>query len=194
MFYRFFRFLILIFFKIVFRLKVIGKEKIPDNSKFILCANHNSNWDPLAIAAAMDNQVYFMAKKELFKTKFTNWFFSKLGAFPVDRENADLKAMKKSLKILKDGHCLGIYPEGTRTNKIDREAMKNGVGFIALKAKSNVVTAEIKDGYKIFRPVKVIIKDNLSIKDYEKLNNKEAVKRLSDDIFNSIYNNQLEGE
>jgi 1-acyl-sn-glycerol-3-phosphate acyltransferase len=98
-----------------FRLSVQGAEHMPSTGPVILCMNHESLLDiPLAVIAS-PRPVTFMAKKELFRKRVGGWLLQELGAFPVDRERFDLKAIRLALGVLSRGEVLGMYPEGTRT-------------------------------------------------------------------------------
>ncbi|MDN8940728.1 lysophospholipid acyltransferase family protein, partial [Staphylococcus aureus] len=77
--------------------------------------------DPVFLAIIFSSKIKFMGKKELFENKFLAVFLRSIGVFPIDREGRDLKSLKNSIKLLKDGKVLGIFPEGTRTHNINRK-------------------------------------------------------------------------
>ena len=88
-FYFFWRAVLLPFFKLIYRMKYIGRENVPENGAYILASNHRLATDPIMLGMGLKRQVLFMAKEELFKNKFISWFLRKLGAFPVSRGKAD---------------------------------------------------------------------------------------------------------
>ena len=94
---------------------IIGRENLPEHGA-LLCPNHNSNWDPVLVAlkVPVNYRLHIMAKKELFCNKVFDWVLRKLGAFPVDRGEGDIEAVKTALKAIKSGDNLLIFPEGTR--------------------------------------------------------------------------------
>ena len=127
---------------IVFPAKVIGKEYTKIDEPFIFCSNHLSMIDPvILVGAVLSRKAYFMGKDELYKTKIGNWLFRSLLSFPVVRGTADMAAIRKSIKCLKDGYDMMIFPEGTRNLKKDGSMLElhNGVGIIALNAKCKIV-------------------------------------------------------
>ncbi len=146
-----------------FRVKVVGRENEPDEGGFMVCANHTSATDPVVLCYAFSkNQVRFMAKKELFKVPVVNWMVGLLGAFPVDRGGGDVGAIKKSVNILKEGQCMGIFPQGHRYPAVDPRTTptKNGAALICTKAEANIVPAYIvrkNNTHKLFRRTWVII-------------------------------------
>ena len=134
--------------KLVFNTKVIGLENLPDKP-YILAGNHRNMFDVVILITNIDDEIHFMAKKELFKVKILNSIFSKMGAFPVDRNSIDIKAVKESFRLLKSGEVLGIFPEGTR-NKTDNILLpfKEGVSSIASKINVPIVPFGISGEFK----------------------------------------------
>lgn len=94
-------FLVHIFSVIVFRVKLVGKENVPKEGAYIMCANHQSNWDAPILVSSTKRRMHVMAKEELFKNKFIYWLGEKCLVFPVKRGKMDLDSMKHSLKVLK---------------------------------------------------------------------------------------------
>jgi 1-acyl-sn-glycerol-3-phosphate acyltransferase len=134
-------------FYIVFRCRVEGVENIPKTGGVIVAANHASNFDPPFAATFVPRHVYFMAKEELFKVPVFGSAIRCLHAFPVKRGASDRNAIRIALKVLSDGHCLGLFPEGTRSRDGKIRKPEPGLALIAAKAKVPVVpTAVIGTG------------------------------------------------
>jgi 1-acyl-sn-glycerol-3-phosphate acyltransferase len=73
-----------------------------------------------------------MAKSEYFaKPSLTRWIFSHYHAFPVIRHSPDRKALKRANDILREGHVLILYPEGTRVESGGLHRAEPGAGFLA---------------------------------------------------------------
>ena len=72
-----------------FRMKIHGVENMPLPGPVVVVCNHRSNLDPFFLGAAFPRQIHFMAKAELWKFKPLGWLIDKLGAFPVNRGEAD---------------------------------------------------------------------------------------------------------
>ncbi len=170
-----------------FRIKVHGKENIPENPAIIACANHWSNLDPFFLALGLPLKFNFMAKKELFEILVLRNILKAAGVFPIDRHGNDLKALRYAIGLIKDGKTLGIFPEGTRVKQISRENMHEGVGFIALKAKADILPIEIVTNYKLFSRVDIYVKEPIEIIKFQEIKNKEAMSMISDEIFENIY-------
>ncbi len=187
-FYHIARFIASIVFRIIFRIEIVGKENIPKEGRLILCSNHISNLDPVMLGIAVPRPISFMAKKELFEKKILGKLVSGLGAFPVDRDGSDLSAIRNSLKVLKEEKVLGIFPEGTRVDKMDLENTKAGIGLIAIKGKSPVVPVYIASKYRPFSKVKITIGKPINFDDYKSMKlGTEEYREISKNIMKSIY-------
>ncbi|MBE6647535.1 MAG: 1-acyl-sn-glycerol-3-phosphate acyltransferase [Ruminococcaceae bacterium] len=133
----------------LFRIHAHNAENEPceADGPYIIASNHMSNADPVFLCAATDlQQPHFMAKKELFKVPLVNKLVAALGAYPVDRKGADVAAIRKTIKMLGEGKCIGIFPQGHRYMGVEpRETeIKSGLGMIAVKAEATVLPCYIK--------------------------------------------------
>lgn len=143
MVYAFFRVVFCVFFKLLFRAEIVGTENIPKDGPLILAANHMSNWDPPFLACFISRKVSYMAKEELFRNPIFGAAITSCHAFPVKRGAADMGAIKSAIQVLKQGRCLGLFPEGTRSKTGEIGKAEAGVGLIASKSKAPVVPAAI---------------------------------------------------
>ena len=140
------------FYKVFYPAKVEGLENVPAEGGCVLCANHLSARDPFYIGLRVyPRHLHFMAKVELFKFKPLAAVMRGLMAFPVDRGHHDLNAIRTSLKVLNDGHILGLFPQGTRSRDNTPTPMLNGVAMIALRAQKPVIPVYIGGPYRLFR-------------------------------------------
>lgn len=171
----------------IFRIRVKGLENMEETDKVIVCANHKSLLDPIFLAISMPQRIYFMAKKELFDKPLLGGLLRALGAFPVDRFGRDLKALRASVALVNEDKILGIFPEGTRVKEAKRENVKDGVAFIALKAKADIMPVEIISTYKPFRKSEILIKKPIPVNDFASFKNKEAMKKMTDRVYDKIY-------
>ena len=134
------------FCRLIFRIKITGLENIPKEGGFVVCANHTSMLDVVALAASFNRLLMFMAKKELFKFKPFGALIKKVGAFPVDRKGADVGAIKTAISLVENGELVNIFPQGTRYVKRDPSTtkVKSGAGMIAYHAKCGAIPVFIK--------------------------------------------------
>ena len=144
---------------ILYPTRVIYKNRMPKKKKCIATSNHYSNLDPLIYNFRFFRKYRFLAKKELFKTKFSAWLFKKIGAIKVDRSQITPSVYKECLKELKNEKQLFIFPEGTR-NKKDTEEMgdiKSGVITFASKGDAEIVPMIMYRKPKLFRKNYIIV-------------------------------------
>lgn len=173
MLYRFLRCILRPLVFIFFRPSLIGFENLQIQGKCIIICNHISLLDPVVIGCIVPRPIHFMAKKELFKNRFFGWLLSQLGAFPVKRGTADIAAIKKALKVLKNGELFGIFPEGTRSKTGDMQNLEPGVAMIALKSNAPVVPIVIHNRYRCFKKTSITIGAPIDLSDFidQKMNN-----------------------
>ena len=133
-----------------------------------------------------------MAKKELFKIPLLAQLIKMLGAFPIDRGGNDVGAIKKSVAMLKEGKCLGIFPQGHRYPETDPRGTprKNGAALICTRAEADVVPVYIhrkNHKFRLFKRTYVIIGERIAFSSfgYDPEGSGEY-KRLTDGIFDKV--------
>ena len=199
--FRLIQFMLMFLFKMLYRVERIDLNKIPKKGKFILCSNHISYLDPVIIGAYIPRYIYFMAKKELYNTKFLGSLVTFLNAFPVKRRTLDRKTISISFDVLKGGNILGLFPEGTRSTDGILRKGKKGMGFIAAYSKTSIIPVAISGANKIvqkprkrifFPKIKLIAGDVINIEDIlKKHNKKEAIQIIVEktmDEIGKVYN------
>lgn len=139
--------------KLLFFVRVEGEENLPKGACVIM-GNHRAWIDPFFLAiCAKDREIRFMGKKELWGNKVFAWIAKQVRGIPVDRGNADMASIRLSMTVLKNGHTLGIFPEGTRSKGDSMLPLQGGASMLALRAKCPVVPMYIDGGYRLFHRV-----------------------------------------
>ena len=127
-----------------YKINYIGTENIPEEGGFIIASNHLRALDPLYIALGVEKrQIYFMGKQELFRKPIIGTLFKKANGFPVVRGRGDKEAVEYAIRVVKEGHILGIFPEGTRSKDLKPSRAKSGIGLIAREAKADILPVSI---------------------------------------------------
>ena len=190
MFYKIFKVLCRIWFGLILRTRVIGVENIPKDGAFILAANHVSNWDPPFLGTFMSREVCYMGKEELFSNPVMAWVCRNRHVFPVKRGAADKSAIKTAIKLLKDGKCFGIFPEGTRSKTGKLGKAEPGVSLIAAMTKAPIIPAAIVNTEKIFSREKFLprlaVIYGTPIKFTGSTKDKQALADFAQEIMNEI--------
>ena len=127
--------------RVVYRVKVEGKEHVPTRGPVILAANHRSFLDSIFIPLTVRRRVTFVAKAEYFDDPKTAWFFRGVGQIPIRREggSASDRALDAAMDVLRAGKVFGIYPEGTRTRDGLLHRGHTGVARLALRSGAPIV-------------------------------------------------------
>lgn len=172
--------------KIIFPTKVIGAENIPTEGPVLICSNHVSLVDPVLIATSFKRRITFMAKKELFGTKFTNWFFRNLGMVPVDRGASDIAALRVCLDVLNEGGLLGVFPQGHRFKQDESREIQNGAALMALRSKAVVIPAHVSAPMKAFRRTTIRFGAPIDFSDMARVNS-QAIQAASNRITEGIW-------
>ena len=103
---------------------------------YIIMANHRSFADPMALAIKVKRyEIRFIGKRELAHGRLKSWLFSGLHMILVSRHATDMDAMRQCMQTLKEGHILGIFPEGTRHQPEMMQEVESGTAIIALRAR-----------------------------------------------------------
>lgn len=157
--------------KTILPVKYHGLENVSDlKAPYILMANHTSMLDPFMMAAAIPQyQIRFIGKKELWKFPPFAWFANNINAIPVDRHNTDMEAMRACMRVTREGHVLGIFPEGTRHHKGLMTELESGVAMIALRSRVPLVPVYIAGKLGLFRTLHVYVGKPIDMDDLREM-------------------------
>lgn len=177
--YSFLRVIILI----VFRFKIVGQENIPTGAALI-CANHSSNFDAMIVSlcCGIKTHVHYMAKSELFRIPIVGGILHAIGSFPVDRDTKDLKAIKTSMKYLKSGEKVGIFPEGRRITSGKMGAAKRGAVKIADQMHVPIVPIFVPVKKKIFHKYTLVVGKPYDVNPLKQTLTNKEYNNLADDL------------
>lgn len=167
-------------YKIAFRVKITGK--VPNDGAYIICSNHINYLDAAAIVLFNKRKVNFVAKEDLFTYGILMWLGHLFDAIPIKRNMQDIEAMKRCLKVLKNGELLGIFPEGTRKGMEKNIKAKNGAAFMAMRANVKVIPVGIHGTFKPFSKVYVNYGEPMDLSKY----NKEEMDKATEEIMERI--------
>ena len=111
--------------------QVRGSENVPRQGPLLVVANHLNLADPPLLGVSLGRKAIFMAKEELFRSRFSGYFIRSFGAFPVHRGRVDKKAFRQANQILAEGLALLMFPEGTRSKNAQLQPAFPGSALIA---------------------------------------------------------------
>jgi 1-acyl-sn-glycerol-3-phosphate acyltransferase len=157
---------------VFFRPSIEGEENVPETGGAVLASNHLAVSDSFFLPLKVRRRVTFPAKLEYFtqpglKGLLKKWFFTGVGQIPIDRSGgaAAQAALDTGIRLLREGHLLGIYPEGTRSPDGRLYKGKTGMARMVLEARVPVVPVAMFGtdkanpiGSKMWKPTKIRIK------------------------------------
>lgn len=154
----------------LYRIEVTGKENEPDGP-YIVCTNHSSFIDPAFIACCLKNPIRFVARSTLARFKFMSWLFNKAKVITIQRGKSDVSAVRAIIAAVKNGDCVGIFPQGTRMRRVlpEPSQAEGGLGLIAASTQVpvlpvSIITKRLMPG--VFRRTKIVIGKPISASEY----------------------------
>jgi 1-acyl-sn-glycerol-3-phosphate acyltransferase len=133
--------------RLLFGLEVYGRRNIPEQGGVLIASNHQSYVDPVVLAAFLKRPLNFVGKSELFSNPFGAWAMRRLNAFPLRQGKGDIGALKETIRRLREGHMLNIFPEGERSVDGEIHTFQKGVALIVRRAGVPVIPAVIVGAY-----------------------------------------------
>ncbi len=175
------------FFQLFHPVRAIGRENIPEGAA-IVCPNHTAMSDPFFAVFAFQRKypLRTMAKAELMKVPFIGWILGKAGVFGVDRGNADVGAIKKAMKFLKEGNKLMMFPEGTRVEEGENVEAKTGAAMLATRLNVPIIPVYIPAKKRWFRPTTVVIGEPYHPKTAGKRATPEEYHAIAEDLMERV--------
>ncbi len=133
------------------RLKVEGRENLLKGSAQILASNHRSHLDPVFASLAVNQEILFVAKEELFRiSKFFTWLIKFWNAIPLARNAQVAETLKKCSQFLGKQKTVLVFPEGTRNKRPQLMPFKSGVGFLSITNRAPVIPVAINGIWQVW--------------------------------------------
>ncbi|MBN1490273.1 MAG: 1-acyl-sn-glycerol-3-phosphate acyltransferase [Phycisphaerae bacterium] len=148
LYYRFCRLGCQIFYLLLGKGRVFGTERVPKTGGVILACNHQSFFDPVLATLALPRECDYMARDTLFRNALFRRLIESLNAFPVRRGETDTAAIKETLRRLKAGRLITVFPEGTRTLDGRIGPLQPGAAALAKKAKVPIIPVVIEGAFE----------------------------------------------
>ena len=133
-----------------YRMRVLGRGRIPRRGPFILASNHQSFFDPLVLGVASRRPLAYFARRSLFRIPLFSQVIANLNAIPVPRGSFSPDALKRALAALGQGWPLVVFPEGTRTPDGTVRPLRRGIGLLAARSGVPVLTARIAGAFAVW--------------------------------------------
>jgi len=169
--------------------RVYGRENVPKDGKLIICSNHSGMADPfwVALAVNFDHLPRIMAKKEALSYPIVGSILSAIHVIGVDRDAADVNAIKEALRALREEQQLMIFPEGTRVRERSQSHPKGGAVLLAAKAAAPILPVYISMRTAPFQPVKCVIGEPYVPAYTGKRTSEQQLDEATKDLMDRIY-------
>ena len=121
-----------------------------------LASNHLSFLDPPLVGCKVKRNLHYFARDSVYSRALLGCLIRRLNSIPVNRGQLDLGTLKRTLKVLRDGHPLLVFPEGTRSLDGSIGPSKKGLGLLVIKSKCPVLPVRIKGSYEVLGKGKIL--------------------------------------
>ncbi|MBN2580873.1 MAG: 1-acyl-sn-glycerol-3-phosphate acyltransferase [Pirellulales bacterium] len=145
--YRFLQFLLQIIELLFFQVRYWGVSNIPRSGGVLVVSNHQSHFDPPLVGSGCPRRMNYLARLSLFRFQPFAWLIRSVNAIAIDREGLGLSGIKESLKRLKRGEMLLIFPEGTRTPDGEIGPFRPGFTTLAVRSRAAILPVAIEGAY-----------------------------------------------
>lgn len=168
--------------------KVKGRENIPEQP-YIVAANHSAATDPIYVTSAIHPKKMYriMAKKEILSVPLFGKFLQKLGAFAVDRDGDTMSAVLTSLKTLRSGQGLLIFPEGTRNRPGKTIVPKSGPVILSARCHVPIVPVYLSQKKFPFSAIRIVFGTPYYIEPEDKHMSAEEEQRYANELVEKCY-------
>lgn len=133
-----------------FSLQIHGRENAIEEGPALLAMNHQSFLDPPLAALCCNREIHFLARKSLFNAPVIGPLLPHLNVIGVERDGADMSALKAVIRTVKNGGSTIIFPEGTRTSDGRLQPARSGVGLVIAKTLAPVVPIRVFGAFEAF--------------------------------------------
>jgi len=178
-----------------FSFRLVHQERMIEEGPAILAMNHQSFLDPPMAGISTERAIYTLARNTLFKPRFFGWLFPQVNVLPIDPKGGDSSALKISVRVLREGHPLLMFPEGTRSPNGQLQKAQPGIGLIIAKTLAPVVPMRIFGSYEAMprsgkrfeaRPITVVLGKPLRFTKADLTGEREDYQRIADRVMEAI--------
>ena len=172
---------------VLFRYVCRGREHIPDEGPALVCSNHQSYLDPIAVGVAFSRRLNYLARSTLFRSRIFGGLIRYLDAIPIERDGMGLAGLKETMRRLRRGEMVLIFPEGTRSPDGSLQPVKPGFLVVARRCRVPLLPVGVDRAYQAcprdarwprLTKVAVVIGRPIDPSELEDLSDEEAVALL----------------
>ena len=135
---------------VAYRARYSGRHNIPRQGGVLVVSNHQSHFDPPLVGIGSPRRLNYLARDTLFRFAPFGWLIHSVDAIPIDREGIGLGGIKESLRRLKRGEMVLVFPEGTRTHDGRIGPFRPGFTALAVRSKAAILPVAIDGAFDAF--------------------------------------------
>jgi 1-acyl-sn-glycerol-3-phosphate acyltransferase len=187
--------------RIFFQIRILHPERMIQSGPVILAMNHQSFLDPPLAGITCDRAIYFLARRSLLNSPLLGWLLPKINVIPVNQEGVDRSALKILIRLIREGNCALVFPEGSRTPDGNLQPAQPGVGLVIAKTLAPVVPLRIFGAFdawpiggriRLFRPITVVVGEPICFRETDLSPKENVYARCSQRVMDAIAALQLE--
>lgn len=133
-----------------YRVRTHRLENFPSTGSLLICCNHQSYFDPLVLGITCPRPVNYLGRKSLLRFPIFGWFLRFNDTIPIDRDAHAFSGMKETLRRLKRGESVVMFPEGTRSPDGEFKPLKLGFCALVRRSKSSLMPVGIDGAYQAY--------------------------------------------
>lgn len=148
--YRLWQILLQVSFCAYFNVRIFHRERVPKTGPVLLVCNHQSFLDPPLCGVGLPRELDYIARDSLFRNPAFGWLIRSVNAFPIQRNAADLRAIRSIIDRLQQGRVIVLFPEGTRTRDGRLQPIQSGIELIARKSGATTIPVIVDGAYEVW--------------------------------------------
>ena len=175
--------------------RVIHPDRLIENGPALICSNHVSFFDPPLVSISFQKEIHFLARHTLYSNPIARWIFPRVNVTPIDQDRASMAGLKTAVRLLKDGHRVLIFPEGSRSPDGQLQPAAGGAGLVVAKSRAPVIPMRLFGAYEAlpygastprFTTVTAVVGQPLTFPEQDFPSTREGYQAISDAIMASI--------
>lgn len=145
--YQFLKALLRVAWALVYGVRYTGRANVPADGAVLVVSNHQSHFDPPLVGAGFPRRMSYLARSSLFEFGPFAWLIRSVGAIPIDREGSGLGGIKETLRRLKRGDAVLMFPEGTRSPDGELGPFRPGFTTVAARSRAAILPVAIEGAF-----------------------------------------------
>lgn len=171
-----------------YQVRHTGQENIPLEGGVLVVSNHQSHFDPPLVGMGCPRRMNYLARETLFHFGPMRWLIKSLDAIPINRDGLGLGGIKETLRRLKRGEMVLIFPEGTRTPDGEIGPFRPGFTTLAVRSKAVILPVAIEGAFQVwpkrhslprFGPIRVHYGPAMSAAEVQRIADRELIAEVT---------------